>query len=136
MDRFTYQSGGPQEPLKLRAPYFNAINPTTVTFPQEQVSAYVDSLGHIEFFDAQGNSLGCVDRPATESPDMYAHSGQYGEVLCKADGQRVMLQLSVYRWEDDYPYCDGDSDRWMRRVAGWFQVTYECRTGEIRVEEL
>lgn len=136
MDHYTFHSGGPKPYLELRAPYFNAINPTTVDFEAEQISVFVNSLGHIEFFDAQGNSLGCVDRPAAESPDMYAHSGQYGTVRCLCDGARVMLRLPVYHWEDDYPYCDGESDRWTRTVVRWFQVAFDCANREITIRDL
>ena len=119
----------------ITAPYYNAIRPTTVVFEQEGVSAFVNSLGHIEFFDAQGTSLGFVDRPAAESPELYAHSGQYGTVEYTADGREIRFRFPVYEWDDFYPHCDGESDRWNRRTVRHFSVVFNCGSKAIRIEE-
>lgn len=128
-----YNSAAQTEPLRIPAPYYNAIDPTAVFFEVERITATVDSLGHIEFFDQDKQSLGFVDVPAAESPDLYAHSGQYGEVHCRAESGRVIFDLPVYRWVDHYPHCDGESDRWSRYVVRWFRVEFDCRTRMISI---
>jgi hypothetical protein len=135
MDYKLFNSAEQSDYLKLTAPYVNAINPTTVLFQGEKVSAFVDSLGHIAFFDESNQSLGFVDIPAAESPDLYGHSGQYGELYCKSDGERIQFKLPVYGWDDCYPYCDGESDRWDRYVARWFYVVFDCKTRTISVQD-
>ena len=133
MDRFTYNSKTATEPLTLTAFYYNAIDPTTVVFEEEGVSAYMDSVGHIEFYDGENNSLGFVDVPCAESPDMYGHTGQYGTMDCSADGSSICITLPCYEWEDYYPHCDGESDRWDRKIYGYFRVVFDCTAKTITV---
>lgn len=133
MDKKIFNSKTQTECLELHAPYYNAILPTTVLFENEGISVYVDSLGHVEFFDSENNSLGFVDIPAAESPDMYAHSGQYGTVKCISDGNTISIHLPVYGWEDSYPHCDGESDRWSRYEVRWFRVEFDCKSRKIEV---
>jgi len=128
-----YNSSEGTDYLELQAPYYNAINPTKVKFQQEQISAYVDSLGHVEFYDMDENSLGFVDVPVDEDPSKYAHSAQYGTVKCMADGDKITFQLPVYDWDDYYPNCDGESDRWNRRTIRWFNIEFDCKTQQIMI---
>ena len=133
MDHFVFNSKTRTAPLELKAPYYNAINPTTVVFEEEGFSAYMDSVGHIEFYDGENHSLGFVDVPCAESPDMYAHSGQYGTMECSADGETITITLPVYDWEDYYPHCDGESDRWNRKTIRHFRVVFDCTAKTIAV---
>ena len=133
MDQKTFDSRTQTEPLQLHAPYYNAILPTTIFFAQENVSAFVNSLGHIEFFDGENHTLGSVDFPVHKDPSAYGHTAQYGTVKCTADGSTVTIFLPVYYWTDSYPHCDGESDRWSRHVSRWFRVVFDCGTQQIRV---
>lgn len=133
MEHKTYNSTGCTEPLELVAPYYNAINPTMVLFEQEQIYASVDSLGHIEFFGAEQQSLGFVDLPVHKDPSEYGHTAQYGNVRCSADGSTVTVYLPVYGWTDNYPHCDGESDRWDRYISRWFRVVFDCGTQQISI---
>lgn len=133
MDHKTYDSVVEKERLKLNAPYYNAINPTTITFVQESVTATADALGHIEFFDGAGCSVGAVDLPVDKDPSQYGHTAQYGEMECCADGATITFFLPVYGWDDSYPHCDGESDRWSRYVSRYFRVVFHCEKREIAV---
>lgn len=93
MDKKTYNSNVLDEPLKIIAPYYNAINPTIVFFEQENIYVSVNSLGHIEFLDENEKSIGFVD----------------------------------------FPYCDGESDRWTRYTSRWFQIVLDCNSKKISV---
>ena len=133
MEHFVFNSKTAEKALTLTAPYYNAIRPTTVEFEEEGCSVFVNSEGHIEVYDKENNSLGFVDVPCAESPDMYAHSGQYGTIDCFADGKTITLTLPVYEWEDYYPHCDGESDRWNRKTIRHFRVVFDCESKEITI---
>ena len=135
MNQISFNSSKQTDYTEIHAPYYNAIEPTAVFFEKEKISAFVNSLGHIEFFDEQNNSLGFTDVPAAESPDMYGHSGQYGKVRCMSDGKTVRFKLPIYDWEDSYPHCDGESDRWTRRTIRHFYVIFDCETQRITVTD-
>jgi hypothetical protein len=133
MEYKTYDSLNQTEHLKLVAPYYNAIVPTTVCFEREKVSACVDALGHIEIFDDKKNSLASVDVPVSKDPSEYGHSAQYGTVECAAEGGVITFFLPVYGWHDHYPNCDGESDRWSRYTDRWFRVVFDCGKGTLTV---
>ena len=126
MDQFIFDSSTRSEPLQLTAPYYNAINPTTVFFSQEKVSVSVDSLGHIVFSEEGNQILASVNLPVAKDPSDYGHTAQYGNLHCAADGSTVTVFLPVYYWTDSYPHCDGESDRWSRHIDRWFRVVFDC----------
>ena len=133
MDYRMYDSAVEQARLLLKAPYYNAINPTTISFVQEKIAVSADSLGHIEFFDEENRSLGTVDLPVDKDPSNYGHTAQYGEIECCADGVSITLFLPIYGWDDSYPYCDGESDRWSRYISRYFRVVFDCKTQKIAI---
>ena len=135
MDIIKFDSALGTNPIEIRAPYYNAINPTKVYFEQEKVSVCVDSLGHVEFFDENEESIGFVDFPVSNDPSEYAHTAQYGECHCFSNGKTATVFLPVYWWGDSYPNCDGESDRWTRHVKRRFRIVLDIETREISVHE-
>lgn len=131
----TYVSGAGMAAMKLEAPYYNAIETTEITFENEKIIAYADSLGHIEFFDLEMNTLGFVDVPVSKDPSEKGHTAQYGDMECYVDSAKIVFRLPVYGWEDNYPHCDGEFDRWDRYVARWFSVLFDCETKEIKIAD-
>jgi len=133
MDYKTFDSQLNTEPLVLTAPYYNAINPTIVSFPREHVQVSMDALGHIAVSDENGNPLAAIELPVSKDPSKYGHTAQYGNMRCAADGSTVTVFLPVYYWSDNYPYCDGESDRWDRHISQWFRVVFDCGTGQLTI---
>ena len=128
-----YNSNERTDYIELEAPYYNAIYPYKITFEKEEVIATIDSLGHIEFYDMDGKSLGFVDLPVSDDPSEKAHTAQYGNARCKSGEEQIRFQLPVYDWKDYYPHCDGESDRWDRFIVCWFDVVFDCKTNQIAV---
>ena len=128
-----YNSAETTDFMKLEAPYYNAIETTEVTFENENIIVYADSLGHIEFFDMENNSLGYVDYPVSDDPSEKGHQAQYGDADCGIEDGNVCVKLPVYDWYDYYPNCDGESDRWKRIIVRWFRVVFDIGSREIRV---
>ena len=131
--RRIYNSKKSSNIMEMNAPYYNAIETTEVAFEEENVIAYVDSLGHIEFFDMGNVSLGYVDVPVSKDPSEMGHTAQYGDMRCYVEDNKICFKLPVYGWDDSYPHCDGESDRWSRYVARWFRVVFDYDTKEISV---
>ena len=136
MDHITFDCSIRSTPLQIDAPYYNAIKDTTVCFLQENISVFVNSLGHIEFFDTEKCSLGFVDFPVHKDPSEYGHTAQYGTIKCISDGNTITFFLPVYYWTDSYPHCDGESDRWSRHISSWFRVVFDCSTQQISILDL
>ena len=135
MDYKVYNSAEKTDYLQINAPYYNAINQTTILFEIENISVTIDSLGHIEFFDINGNSIVFTDLPVHKDPSQYGHTAQYGEVRCSSDGEVITIFLPVYWWSDSYPHCDGESDRWSRHIDHWFRVVFNCGSKQIFIPD-
>lgn len=128
-----YNSCETSEIMGLVAPYYNAIETTEVIFEKEGIIAYADSLGHIEFFDMERNTLGYVDVPVSKDPSEKGHQAQYGDMGCYVKENSICFKLPIYGFDDSYPHCDGESDRWSRYVARWFYVVFDCERKEVRI---
>ncbi|MBQ4067540.1 MAG: hypothetical protein IJD22_07850 [Clostridia bacterium] len=87
---------------------------TEVVFVNEEISAMVSAYGEVEFYDSEKNLLA----KASITPDGEGR-GRYTDVACKVDGDRIMIRFPEYEWIDNYPHCDGESDRWDTRVVGY-----------------
>ena len=133
MDKKIYNSAIQTDTMEIKAFYYNAIDPTEVCFEQEKIFVTINSLGHIEFYDAEKNSLGFVDFPVSDDPSKYAHTAQYGEIRCASNGKEITVFLPIYWWDDSYPHCDGESDRWIRHTDRWFRVVFDCENKKIEV---
>jgi len=120
--QLSYDSSTRSDYLEFKAPYYNAIETSEVTFENEGIIAYADSLGH-------------VDLPVSKDPSEKGHTAQYGDMKCALCENTIDFQLPVYGWDDNYPHCDGESDRWSRYVARWFSVKFNLTTKEIDVSE-
>lgn len=133
MELKRYNSAEKNDILEIKAFYYTAIAPTAVHFEQEKIYVSMDSLGHFEFVDEEQNKLAVLDYPVCKDSSEYGHSAQYGEIRCSSDGKEITLSLPVYGWEDNYPNCDGESDRWNRYISRWFRIVFNCENKEISV---
>ena len=44
--------------------------------------------------------------------------GCYMDVLITTTDDMLIFQLPEYEWIDNYPNCDGESDRWDTKIIG------------------
>lgn len=73
-------------------------------------------------------SLGFVDVPVSDDPSEKGYTAQYGDVECGVVEGNICFRMPVYDWDDYYPHCDGESDRWNRKIIKWFRVVFDCDT--------
>lgn len=134
MDHKVYNSTAMSGSLCISSGNRYDIDATSVYFEEEKITVTVDSYGHIEFFegDDQSKSLDAVHVPASGTQE--DPIDRYGKVELKKDGNTILLELPRYRWEDNYPHCDGEYDRWDRYTKGSFQVIFDLETKKITVE--
>lgn len=79
--------------------------------------------GTFTFYDTAGEQLETV-----EAKPMHGGRGCYMEVFISTDGDRVTFRLPDYIWYDNYPDCDGESDRWDAKIIGTNdEITYNLK---------
>jgi hypothetical protein len=87
---------------------------THILFRHEAVTARVGADGTVEFLDSGGKSLtGARIPPVKDGRECFM------EVCCKEEDGGIWIRFPRYTWYDNYPYCDGESDRWDATVKGY-----------------
>lgn len=107
------------------------ISKTTVHFEKENVLAEIQAKGCAEFFDADGVLIAAGSVSAEEDG-----RGVYEEVTCRVDGKLLKLSFPICQWIDNYPHCDGEYDRWDKKILGFHTLTLDLENGSIIGEVL
>lgn len=102
------------------------ISQTTVLFESANICARVDAVGSVEFLDCNGNAVA-----SAEAPEETSGKKKYTELLCRYDGENIILRFPIVKWIDNYPHCDGEHDRWDSVIIGYHTVTFSTETGNI-----
>lgn len=106
------------------------VSTTEVSFVNENVVAVVTAYGNVNFLDAARNVLASACVP----PDDEGLC-RFVSLACKVENGKIYLQFPFYSWKDNYPYCDGEGDRWDAYVTGYHApIMLEVSTGAL-VEE-
>lgn len=94
---------------------------TYIHFVNEKLLVYVrQGEGCVEFLTEQEELLHRETLPVVTGG-----RGIYPSVCLGAQGGKVSLQLTVCRWIDNYPHCDGESDRWDWEKIGCHQLCFD-----------
>lgn len=97
------------------------ISTTEVCFDKENIKAMITAVGDVSFFDKEDKLLASACVSASD-----AGSGRYDKVSCKVDGGKIFIRFPLYEWYDNYPNCDGESDRWDSRLVGYKDPVVFC----------
>lgn len=100
----------------------------TTSFLFEGAGFYVNIhyKGAFTFYRVNGEKL----ETATAKP-MTSGRGCYTDILVTTTEDAVIFQLPEYAWNDHYPHCDGESDRWTAKITGVrdeIRFPYQTRT--------
>ena len=108
------------ELLTLAAGY---VSLNAIDFVQEQITVQIESkTGDVVFFDSSARPLLSVKVPVpTDGDEKLSH------VNCAVSGEVIRLGFPEYDYEDTYPHCDGESDRWKKVIAGYRYLCYDCK---------
>jgi len=94
----------------LSCGYYTA---TAFLFEQAGFAAVIDCSGMFLFYTPEGKPLG-----SAKAKPMHGGRGCYMDILLTTDGNRVIFRLPEYSWWDNFPHCDGESDRWDADIIG------------------
>jgi len=95
------------------------FSPLTVFFQNEGVVLQADRHGCAIFLDEDGNEL--YRERATHD------NGYFGEVLCCVSGSAISVCFPTVEWIDHYPNCDGEYDRWSKRIVAKHYVRFDIK---------
>jgi len=91
-----------------------AIRTTDILFRHENFTLRVHASGTLELYDST-----MTLRATGESSSECGGKGVFESVRCTLQDGKLTVCFPEYEWIDNYPHCDGESDRWDCRCIGW-----------------
>ena len=99
------------------------VSANEITFAKENVVVNIDAkTGEVVFCDMAGNGLLTAKAKTPSVGDE-----KFSEVQCKAENGQIVLGFPEYTYKDNYPHCDGESDRWTKVISGYQYLRYNCK---------
>ncbi len=96
------------------------ISTTVIFCEEEKLFVKITAKGTVDFFGAEDNLLESVTLPAqTGGREIY------DEVVASVAEGCLVMKFPVVEWIDNYPHCDGEHDRWDRRVIEYNTVSFK-----------
>ena len=98
-----------------------------ISFINEKITVNIEAkTGEIEFYDLESNKLLSTKIQTPASGDE-----KFSEVECNVEGEQIKLGFPQYSYKDNYPNCDGESDRWTKTVAGFRYLCYDFKNNSL-----
>lgn len=104
------------------------ISSTSVLFEKENIYVKIEAKGLVEFFDSEDRLIKSVSLPAqTGGREVY------DEAECAVDGSSIIIKFPIVEWVDNYPHCDGEQDRWDKRIIAYHTLSFDVFTEETQI---
>ena len=56
---------------------------------------------------------------------------KFSDLMCIVTDGVIKLGFPQYSYVDNYPNCDGESDRWTKTVSGFNYLCYDIKNNRI-----
>lgn len=110
--------------------YYGFVEDTQVHFPEEHILLTLENTGKVLFSDEAGKELA----QTFVAPD--TQNGKHDNAWCRCENGKICVFLPIVSYEDNYPYCDGEYDRWTAHTIGYDCVTFDAEKGTLEAEKL
>ena len=102
------------------------VSENQIAFQNENIIVTVEAkTGEVVFFEGKRELLRtCVPLPA-------AGDEKFSEVQCCVEGTVIRLSFPDYGYQDHYPNCDGEHDRWTKYIKGFTHLRYDRQTNTL-----
>ncbi len=96
------------------------ISLTKIEFVNEHITATVEAkTGEVVFYS------GAEERLSTKIATPLSGDEKFSEIKCIVEGGQIKLGFPKYTYEDNYPHCDGEHDRWTKIISGFTFLCYD-----------
>ena len=103
------------------------ISLTEIKFINENITVSIEAkTGEIVFYDSDANK--CL---STKIGTPSSGDEKFSEVKCIVEGEQIKLGFPQYTYEDNYPYCDGEYDRWTKTISGFSYLCYDYKNNSL-----
>ena len=119
-----YNSEREAAELKAQIP---ATACTFIHFKNENIIVIIDQNKHVFEFYNQDEQLII----SGNLPEVTEGRNAYPEITYGVEKDNIIFKLPVCRWIDNYPHCDGESDRWDTEILGFHIYKFNLITKSI-----
>ena len=105
------------------------ISETRILFENERIIVLVHAEGSAEFYSAAGTPLAKGSVAAEEGG-----REKYEDVRCDVCDKMISIGFADYEWIDNYPNCDGEYDRWDKRIIGYRTLKFSAADNSVTAE--
>ena len=86
---------------------------TSFLFEKSGLSVTVHCKGNFTFRNSDGETMNTImAKPMTDGRECYM------DIMITVTDDKIIFRLPDYSWTDNYPHCDGESDRWDAEIIG------------------
>ena len=99
------------------------VSANEIAFEKENIIVTIESrTGDLAFCDEKLNILlsAKIDLPTSGDE-------KFSEVKCIVADGKIKLGFPQYTYEDNYPHCDGEHDRWTKTISGFRFLCYDLK---------
>lgn len=108
------------EMIKLACGY---ISLTKIQFINENIIVSIEAkTGEVDFYHT-----GAQKRLSVKVEAPLLGDEKFSEVQCVVEGEQIKLGFPQYTYEDNYPHCDGEHDRWTKTISGFISLRYDFK---------
>ena len=103
------------------------ISLNKITFIRENIIVSIEACkGEVIFCDLNSNKLLSVKIETPSSGD-----DKFSEIKCIAQNGQIKLGFPQYTYEDNYPHCDGEYDRWTKTIRDFHFLCFDIKSNQI-----
>lgn len=99
-----------EKPFHLSCGFYET---TSFFFEKANFSVVIHCRGEFTFYDGEGTVVKTV-----KAKPMTGGRSCYMDVFITTTDDGALFRLPDYIWYDNYPDCDGESDRWDTKIIG------------------
>ena len=103
------------------------ISLNEITFAKENIAVSIEACtGEVIFSNLDSGKLLSVKAETPSSGD-----DKYSEIKCIVRDGQIKLGFPLYAYEDNYPNCDGEHDRWTKTISDFRFLCYDIKSNQI-----
>jgi len=96
---------------------------TTIEFVSEGILVNVEAkTGEVDFYDFGGKKLLSFKKEIRQCGDE-----KLSDLKCLVEDGQIKLGFPIYSYKDNYPNCDGESDRWTKTISSFEFISYDIK---------
>ena len=124
----TFYNGEVQYSSLYRLPnFYGTVEDTELFLENEKISLTVTKTGNVVFADEGGSVI------AETAVEPKTRKNIHEDAFLRVQDGKLYLYFSIMDYEDNYPNCDGESDRWTSVCIGYDCLVFDILSANLQI---